>query len=134
MQTTIPSDTLISESEAVRVRRLAEAKAGSSERERKAAKKVAQEFESVFVGMMMKSMRETVGKDSLTGGSRGEEIFRSLLDQEYATAFAARGGIGLAPMIEKQLLADPAGGARKQAAGAAVPVQHDVKEINKDGK
>ena len=69
-----------------------------------AAKKVAQEFESMFVAMMLKSMRETVGKDDLTGGGRGEETFRSLLDQEYATAAVRSGGIGLAKSIERELL------------------------------
>ena len=67
------------------------------------AKKVAQDFEAMFVGMMLKSMRETVGKDKLTGGGHGEETFRSLLDQEYATTAARSGGIGLAATIEKEL-------------------------------
>jgi flagellar protein FlgJ len=67
------------------------------------AKKVAQEFEAMFVGMMLKSMRETVGKDKLTGGGHGEETFRSLLDQEYAAAATRNGGVGLAQMIEKEL-------------------------------
>ena len=73
-----------------------------------AAKKVAREFEAMFVGMMMKSMRDTVGKDKLTGGGRGEETFRSLLDQEYANSAAASGQMGLASMIEKQLVKRPA--------------------------
>jgi len=67
------------------------------------AKKVAQDFEAMFVGMMLKSMRETVGKDKLTGGGHGEETFRSLLDQEYAAAAVKGGGIGLASTIEKEL-------------------------------
>ena len=68
-----------------------------------AAKKVAREFESMFVAMMLKSMRDTVGKDDLTGGGHGEETFRSLLDQEYAATAARSGGVGLASMIEKEL-------------------------------
>jgi peptidoglycan hydrolase FlgJ len=67
------------------------------------AKKVAREFEAMFVGMMLKSMRDTVGKDKLTGGGHGEETFRSLLDQEYAQAAARGGGIGLGTMLEKEL-------------------------------
>lgn len=67
------------------------------------AKKVAREFEAMFVAMMLKSMRETVGKDALTGGGRGEETFRSLLDQEYANAAVQGGGIGLAQSIEREL-------------------------------
>ena len=69
-----------------------------------AARKVAREFEAMFVAQMMKSMRETVGKDTLTGGGRAEETFRSLLDQEYAAEAARSGGIGLAQSIERELL------------------------------
>ena len=68
-----------------------------------AARKVAKEFESLFVGMMLKSMRETTGKDKLTNGGHGEEVYRSLLDQEYAKAMTEHGGIGLTALIEQQL-------------------------------
>ena len=71
---------------------------------RKSAQKVAREFEAMFAGFMVKSMRETVGKDALTGGGHGEEIFRSLLDQEYAQAIAAQGTLGIAKNIENQLI------------------------------
>ncbi|QVW34845.1 rod-binding protein [Geobacter sulfurreducens] len=103
MRTSMPTETLMSDAETARVRQLA-SRAGKAEQERMAAKKVAREFEAVFIGMMLKSMRDTVAKDDLTGGGRGEEIFRSMLDQEYATACAASGGLGLAPLIEQQLL------------------------------
>jgi flagellar protein FlgJ len=54
--------------------------------------------------MMLKSMRETVKQDKLTGGGHGEEVYSSLLDREYAIAISRRGNLGLAEMIEKQLL------------------------------
>jgi flagellar protein FlgJ len=79
-------------------------------RTRATARKVAREFEAVFTGFMLKSMRDTVGKDSLTGGGRGEEMFRSLLDQEYALAIAQRGDLGLAAQVEEQLLKAVQGG------------------------
>lgn len=66
-------------------------------------KKVAREFEAMFVSMMLKSMRETVPKNPLTSGGRGEEVFSSLLDQEYATAAVQGGGIGLAQTLEREL-------------------------------
>lgn len=75
-----------------------------SEARRKELKKISQDFESLFVGMMLKSMRATVHEDKLTGGGRAEETFRSLLDQEYAAAASRRGGIGIASMVEKELL------------------------------
>lgn len=77
---------------------------GLSERQRLQAKKVAQDFEGLFVGMMMKSMRSTVPEDKLTGGGHGEEVYRSMLDQEYATAAVKRGGFGLAKQVEKEII------------------------------
>lgn len=81
----------------------------AAEKKKEAAGKVAKEFESLFVGMMLKSMRETVGKDKLTGGGHGEEAYQSMLDQEYAKAVAASGSLGLARTIEQQLSGDGVG-------------------------
>lgn len=78
--------------------------AGLSEKQRLQARKISQDFEGVFVGMMMKSMRSTVQEDKLTGGGHGEDVYRSLLDQEYATAAVKRGGLGLAKQIEKEIV------------------------------
>lgn len=76
-----------------------------TEKERQKIKKVAQDFEGLIVGMMMKSMRATVGKDKLTGGGHGEEVYRSMLDQEYANAAVKRsGGVGLAKTIERDII------------------------------
>lgn len=86
------------------LQRQGSAAAGLSEKQRLQAKKVSQDFEGLFVGMMMKSMRSTVKEDKLTGGGHGEETFRSMLDQEYATAAVKRGGIGLAKQIEKEII------------------------------
>jgi flagellar protein FlgJ len=78
---------------------------GLTEKQRQQAKKVSQDFEGLFVGMMMKSMRSTVGKDKLTGGGHGEEVYRSMLDQEYANVAVKRaGGVGLAKMIERDII------------------------------
>jgi flagellar protein FlgJ len=76
-----------------------------TEKQRRQAKKVSQDFEALFVGMMMKSMRATVGKDKLTGGGHGDEVYRSMLDQEYANASVkGGGGLGIAKIIEKDII------------------------------
>jgi flagellar protein FlgJ len=78
---------------------------GLTEKQRQQAKKVSQDFEAMLVGMMMKSMRATVGKDALTGGGHGDEVYRSMLDQEYAAASVKRGGgMGIAKIIEKDII------------------------------
>ena len=79
--------------------------AGLTEKQRLQARKVSQDFEALFVGMMMKSMRATVGVDKLTGGGHGDEVYRSMLDQEYAAASVKRGGgLGIAKIIEKDII------------------------------
>ncbi len=76
-----------------------------NDEERKKIKKISQDFEALFTGMMIKSMRATVPEDKLTGGGRAEETYRYMLDQEYATASSKRGGTGsLAAMVERELL------------------------------
>jgi flagellar protein FlgJ len=79
--------------------------AGLTEKQRQLARKVSQDFEGLLVGMMMKSMRATVGKDTLTGGGHGEDVYRSMLDQEYANASVKQGrGLGIAKIIEKDII------------------------------
>lgn len=123
METNISTDTLLQNSDAARARQLAARGAAMSEKEKTAAKKVAREFEALFAGMMIKSMRETVGKDKLTGGGHGEEVYQSFLDQEYASSMAAHGGLGLARVIERQLIHDnqPHERDRQGAVKAAFP-------------
>lgn len=78
---------------------------GLTEKQRIQAKKISQDFEALFVGMMMKSMRATVGKDQLTGGGHGEEVYRSMLDQEYAAVSVKQGrGLGISKIIEKDII------------------------------
>ncbi len=102
-------------------------KTTSPQAQKIAAKKVAREFEAMFIGMMMKSMRQTVGKDELTGGGHGEELYRSLLDQEYAKAISSGPGLGLASVLEKELLKTiPATTDAKQ--GGEPPSSENVKQ------
>ena len=89
-------------------------------------RKVAIEFQSIFVEMMLKSMRETAKQDKLTGGGHGEEVYGSLLDREYAQAISRRGNLGLAEMVEKQLISQETGG--KMAIGG---IGNDKSDRNK---
>lgn len=95
------------------------------EAKKAAIRKAAVEVQSIFVEMMLKSMRDTVGKDTLTGGGHGEEVYSSLLDREYASAVSRRGGFGLAEMIEQQLLAQ--GGGSANVIKGSVGISSDEK-------
>ncbi len=92
--------------------------------------KAAVEFQSLFVEMMLKTMRETVSQDKLTGGGHGEEVYSSFLDREYASAISRRGGLGLAEMIERQMLARESGEGKVSRGG--VGISSDEKTAKKD--
>lgn len=67
-------------------------------------KQLASDFESIFLEQMLKSMRASVQKSGLVDGGNAEEIYTSMLDGEYAKQMGHQGGMGLADMIERQLL------------------------------
>lgn len=69
-----------------------------------AVRAAAQEFEAVFLAQMLAPMFETLESDSLFGGGPGEEIYRSILVEEYGKEIARAGGIGIADSIERELL------------------------------
>ena len=61
---------------------------------------IARAFESVFLNMLMRSMRETVGKSKMFHGGRGEEIFTGLFDVEITGKASKQGmGLGIGKMI-----------------------------------
>jgi Rod binding protein. len=66
-------------------------------------KKACQDFESIFVSMVLRNMRATIPKDDLYNNSFGMDIFTSMLDDEYAKKISEAGGFGLADILYKQL-------------------------------
>ncbi|EAR20215.1 flagellar assembly peptidoglycan hydrolase FlgJ [Nitrococcus mobilis] len=68
---------------------------------------VAKQFESLFVQSLLKSMRAATPGGSLFSG-HGVKQYRSLLDQQLASSIAQGRGIGLAAMLERQLLSQNA--------------------------
>ncbi len=69
-----------------------------------AATKAAKEFESVFISQFLGSMFSGISTDGPFGGGEGEEMFRSLMLDEYGKAIEQRGGFGLAAPVTKELL------------------------------
>lgn len=69
-----------------------------------AARRVAREFESVFLAEMMGPMFEGLDTDGLGGGGVGEQMFRPLLIDQYAQAITHAGGVGVADSITRELL------------------------------
>ncbi len=67
----------------------------------KAIAGAAKQFESMFLGMIMKSMREATPKDGLFD-SEQTKMYTAMLDQQFAQQMATR-GTGLADAITRQL-------------------------------
>ena len=68
-----------------------------------AIKAAAQQFEALFLQMVLKSMREATPHNDMFDSDQSR-MYQSLLDQQLAQVLSAKGGgTGLAAMIEKQM-------------------------------
>lgn len=67
-------------------------------------KQLSEEFESLFLGLVLKSMRDSVQKSGLIDGGNAENIYRSMLDEEYAKQMASQHHTGLADQIAEFLI------------------------------
>jgi Rod binding domain-containing protein len=76
-----------------------------AERARREAqlKKVAQDFESIFISHLFERMRAATPKGGFLDSSREHEIFTSMQDQELSKSLAQGGGLGLSRMLFQQL-------------------------------
>jgi len=66
-------------------------------------RKQCTEFESFLYNCMLKSMRKTVPEDGLFSGGNAENIYRSMLDQEYSQMMSKNVDSGLADALYDQL-------------------------------
>lgn len=85
---------------------LAALKKEAAESPQDAIMPVARQFESVFLQMMLKSMRETVPESGLFSDEAGK-AYRDMFDNQLSVNLAEQGGIGLAKVMVKQLTPAP---------------------------
>jgi len=76
---------------------------GGSQDSPAAIMEAARAFEAVFVNELMKSMRKTLPEDGELNGGFANNVFNSMLDQEYSSIASRSGQVGLAHMIALQL-------------------------------
>src|SRR5580698_3281494 len=67
-----------------------------------ALRQVAQQFESLFTRMMLKSMRQAIGKDPIFGSDQAE-MYQGMFDDQLSLELTRGHGLGLADMLMKQL-------------------------------
>jgi flagellar protein FlgJ len=81
---------------------LASLKARAREDRDEALDQVTRQFESLFMQMMLKSMRDASFGGGLLDGER-TQFYRDLYDKQLAMHLAERGGVGLADVLHTQL-------------------------------
>lgn len=69
------------------------------------AREVAQEFESVFMSVMLAPMFSGDSLNNSLSGSHAEDTYKGLLVEEYAKEITRSGGIGMADHIYRELMA-----------------------------
>lgn len=68
-------------------------------------REAAEDFEAMFLSEMFNHMFSGLDVDPMFGGGHGEEMFRSMMVQEYGKIMArSHNGIGLADHIQKAML------------------------------
>lgn len=81
----------------------------------------AAKFEAMAISQMLKPIFATMGKaDAPFGAGSTARAFQPFLIDAIAKSMEARGGLGLAPMIEAAISAQSA----KGGTGTAVPAKH----------
>ena len=69
-----------------------------------AAKKAAQEFESVFLNTLLEGMFAGLKTDGPFGGGSSENTYRSMLVGEYAKEISRSGGVGIADQVYREII------------------------------
>jgi len=84
-----------------RAERLAKAKAATPEE----VDAAAQDFEAVFLSQMLQHMFADVDMNPLSEGkSPGEDVYKSMLIDEYGKILSRAGGIGVADHVKREML------------------------------
>lgn len=115
---------------------LAQMRAGALRGNEKVTKEVAQQFESIFINMMLKSMREATDRSGLLD-SEATKTYESMFDQQMSTELAANGTFGIAQALQNQLNINPLTGAKgepmplPQARGFELKQHPDAYELRR---
>jgi len=106
-----------SSSLAIDTKSIGDLKESARQNSPEALKATAKQFESLFMNMVMKSMREASSKEGGPFDSEQSRMYTSMLDQQISQNIASR-GVGLADMLIRQLSNVPANLATQGDDGA----------------
>lgn len=64
----------------------------------------AQEFEAVFLSQMLGHMFDGIETNDTFGGGHGEDVYKSMMTEEYGKIIAKTGGIGVADHVKAEMM------------------------------
>ena len=67
-------------------------------------KKACQDFESLFIGHLLRTMRSSANEGGLFGNGLGGDYYQSILESEVAHKVSGSGGMGLADILYRSFL------------------------------
>lgn len=68
------------------------------------AARIAEEFESFFMGQMVQAMFAGVETPEPFGGGAGEKAWQGMLQEEFGKVIARSSGVGLADSLKAEIL------------------------------
>ncbi|AWN16026.1 flagellar assembly peptidoglycan hydrolase FlgJ [Salinisphaera sp. LB1] len=86
----------------------------------------AKQFEALFIKQMLSSMRKAIPKSHLLGDSPADKQYQDMMDAQWSQTLAQR-GMGLAKMLDKQLIGHTAGAHSTVTSQAAAAAPHITK-------
>ena len=105
-------------------------KSGAAHNDPAAIHQVAKQFESLFARMMIKSMRDAIGKDPIFGSDQAQ-TYQGMFDDQLSLQLTQGKGLGLADMLTRQL--QHAGAAAGSASAAPTPGKGGALPANRLG-
>jgi peptidoglycan hydrolase FlgJ len=115
---TLPNLTpLVDTSQLASAGNLASLKQAAAKNSPQALRAAAKQFESLFVSMVLKSMRQANFKDPLFGSDQGD-LYQDMYDDQIAAQISKGKGLGLADMLVQQLRRAGAGTGASDSSGS----------------
>lgn len=68
-------------------------------------REAAVDFEAFFLSQMFSEMFAGIETDPVFGGGAGEDVFRSMMIQQFGKSVAQSGGIGIADAVMREMIA-----------------------------
>ena len=81
---------------------MAKMRAQAQQDDSKVMRESAEQFESIFINMMIKSMRDATERSGMLDSEAGK-MYESMMDQELASQLAKQGVFGVADALEAQM-------------------------------